>query len=198
MSNPIPDEYADLLVEYPKIMHLKIYIDSEEEELLKEYEKRVEEHNKKMITTPEYIDAGFDLLAPKKWQNPGPEREGTYKLDYKIKCKAQMVYKKEKTTEQKQSTYSTGFYLYPRSSISKIPLRLANSVGIIDASYRGSVMAILDCLSHPAPGYTIERFERLTQICSPDLAPIYVELVKSVEELGRTKRGEGGFGSTGR
>ena len=34
-----------------------------------------------------------------------------------------------------------GYYLYPRSSISKTPLILANSVGIIDSGYRGNIKA---------------------------------------------------------
>jgi dUTPase len=38
----------------------------------------------------------------------------------------------------------------------------------------------------------------LVQICAPGLVPIIVELVDSLEELGETARGEGGFGSTGR
>ena len=41
-------------------------------------------------------------------------------------------------------SFSTGFYLHPRSSISKTKLRLANSTGIIDAGYRGHIMAMFD------------------------------------------------------
>ena len=37
-----------------------------------------------------------------------------------------------------------GYMLVPRSSISKTPLRLANSIGIIDKSYRGKVMVKVD------------------------------------------------------
>ena len=33
------------------------------------------------------------------------------------------------------------YYLYPRSSISKTPLRMSNSTGIIDAGYRGEIIA---------------------------------------------------------
>jgi dUTP pyrophosphatase len=38
----------------------------------------------------------------------------------------------------------TGCLLYPRSSLSKTPYMLANSVGVIDAGYRGEVMAKLN------------------------------------------------------
>ena len=38
------------------------------------------------------------------------------------------------------------YFMYPRSSISKTPLRLINSVGIIDKDYRGNVMGKVVCL----------------------------------------------------
>ncbi len=40
-----------------------------------------------------------------------------------------------------------GYYLYPRSSLSNTPLRLANSVGIIDYTYRGELIAKVDNIS---------------------------------------------------
>ena len=38
---------------------------------------------------------------------------------------------------------------------------------------------------------------RLLQICSPTLAPFEIFKVESDSELGTTRRGSGGFGSTG-
>ena len=87
----------------------------------------------------------------------------------------------------------TAFYMYPRSSLSKTPLRLANSVGIIDAGYRGELMAVLD--NRKTDGsYAVGKGQRLMQICMPNLEPFQVQLVDSLDE---TERGEGGFGSTG-
>jgi dUTP pyrophosphatase len=87
--------------------------------------------------------------------------------------------------------------LYPRSSISKTNLRLANSVGIIDAGYRGHIMAVFD-INNNNNIYVGKAYERYVQICAPGLIPITVEIVNSIEELGeKTERGEGGFGSTG-
>ena len=77
-------------------------------------------------------------------------------------------------------------------------LRLANNVGIIDAGYRGHLMGMFDVLYHDHDLLTVNKFDRLLQICGPELVPIYVELVESKEELGvKTIRGDGGFGSTG-
>ena len=97
----------------------------------------------------------------------------------------------------------TGYYVYPRSSISKSPLRLANNVGIIDSGYRGNVKGAVDCFRgfgtawSECNEYQVEKFSRLFQICSPNLGPVRVILVGSVADLGNTSRGEGGFGSTG-
>lgn len=85
------------------------------------------------------------------------------------------------------------FWLLPRSSISKTPLRMANSVGLIDAGYRGQLMGAVD--SHK--DHACHTGERYFQITAADLMPW--EAIHIVDEIpgGPTKRGEGGFGSTG-
>ena len=84
------------------------------------------------------------------------------------------------------------YYLFPRSSISKTPLRMANSIGLIDGGYRGEIIAMCDNIkSEP---YTAEKGQRLFQLVATDSSPIHFELV---EELEMTTRGTGGFGSTG-
>ena len=46
--------------------------------------------------------------------------------------------------------------------------------------------------------YTVEQGQRVAQLCPPELTcPIYVIIVDSIDELGLTTRGDGGFGSTG-
>jgi dUTP pyrophosphatase len=94
-------------------------------------------------------------------------------------------------------SYNTGYYIHPRSSISKTPLRLANSTGIIDAGYRGSLIGMFDVLHET--DFTGKANDRYVQICAPSLAPIIVEVVSNKEDLElNTERGEGGLGSTGR
>ncbi len=83
-----------------------------------------------------------------------------------------------------------GYMLVPRSSITKTPLRLANSVGIIDPSYRGEIQARVDNLSdQPVEVGNVSLF----QLINGDLSPMYVEFV---EDLSQSERGDGGFGST--
>jgi dUTPase len=97
-----------------------------------------------------------------------------------------------------------GYYLYPRSSIVKTSLRLANSVGIIDSGYRGELIAVVDKHDSSNDWKTVlkrdcKQYDRLFQICSGDLSPFLVEIVENENDLGLiTERGCGGFGSTGR
>jgi dUTPase len=101
-----------------------------------------------------------------------------------------------------------GFYLYPRSSISKTRMRLANSVGIIDAGYRGDLIAAVDTIGLFGSNdiwhvwketlSPIKKYDRYFQVCAPDLSPFLVHIVETEAELGTpTTRGTGGFGSTG-
>ena len=84
-------------------------------------------------------------------------------------------------------------WLVPRSSIVKTPLRLANSLGLIDSSYRGTLRAYVDNRNNDEP-YTLKKGERLFQIATPSLQRPTLKVVK---ELPKTARGENGFGSTG-
>jgi dUTP pyrophosphatase len=181
-------EKCDLLNIYGKFMYLKIFVDSSDNELINKYIQVIKEHNLKIFNNINHIDAGFDLLSPDNLQfNNLPNTIN--KLDYKVTCSARII--------KKDYSYNTGFYMYPRSSISKSKLRLANNVGIIDAGYRGHLIGMFDCISNNIE--IVNKFDRHLQICAPCLIPIIVELVKSREELGEeTVRGSGGFGSTGK
>ena len=83
--------------------------------------------------------------------------------------------------------------LIPRSSTWKTPLRMPNSVGVIDSDYRGEVCALLQNTS----GVIWETLagERLVQGV---IVPVPSVQIQEVEELSETSRGVGGFGSTGK
>lgn len=83
--------------------------------------------------------------------------------------------------------------LVPRSSMSKTPLRCANSVGIIDADYRGELSIAYENIS--CSDYTIFRGERIAQLI---IVPIAVVDVEEAQTLSETERGDGGYGSTGK
>ena len=84
------------------------------------------------------------------------------------------------------------YYLIPRSSISKTPLRMSNSIGLIDGGYRGEIIGMVDNIT--AEDYKVAAGDRLFQLVAMDGSPITFELVDTLSE---TSRGTGGFGSTG-
>lgn len=82
--------------------------------------------------------------------------------------------------------------VYPRSSISKTGLILANSVGVIDSNYRGSVK----CRFKAIPNSTIYNVgDRIAQLIIQPIPNIEFEVV---DELSDTTRGDDGFGSSGK
>lgn len=83
--------------------------------------------------------------------------------------------------------------ILPRSSIgAKTPLRLSNSVGLIDSGYRGELGVLYDNTSDEP--YTIKAGDRIAQLL---VMPSYRFRAKVVDILADSDRGEGGFGSSG-
>ena len=172
----------------PSPLTLYLYVDGGDKTLREKYMDAANKHNDKVDNSP-YPDSGFDLYQPEKIRLVpiNPVLLEIYSCDMKVKA---AMY---------EGVQPVGYYMYPRSSITKTPLRLANSVGIIDSGYRGNLGAKFDEIEGWV-GWESEDYHRLLQICSGTLKPFRVVIVDTVEELnkyGDTERGEGGFGSTG-
>ena len=117
-------------------------------------------------------DTGLDIPMTESITVPGKSQ--AFKIDLGFKA------------EQNQ-----GYMLIPRSSISKTPLRLANSIGIIDKSYRGKVLVKVDNISE-SPFEVLEGECYFQIVAFNGVLPDYTV----VSSISKTKRGEGGFGST--
>lgn len=95
------------------------------------------------------------------------------------------------------------FLILPRSSISKTPLMLANSPGLVDATYRGPLRVAVRHLGTSL--HHVEAGEALFQAVAADLRPrrVAVHFLSELAEAERdgrlppSARGAGGFGSTG-
>jgi dUTP pyrophosphatase len=123
-------------------------------------------------------DSGVDLMTPENGTQTIPTEIDT--INFKICCS--MV---------DSNMRPMSYYLVPRSSICKTPWQMANSIGIIDAGYRGNIMAKVRNMSNK--NATVVKGQSLFQIVAPDLRPIKIVIVDSLSE---TSRGSGGFGST--
>ena len=148
------------------------------------YRESVMKHNENMYHN-EFPDSGFDVYVPKELELSPTQ---VNKVDLFIKC--EMVH------HVNGENIPTGFYMYPRSSIAKTKFRLANNVGIIDSGYRGNLGAMFDVV-YSNDVVKCDKHTRLVQICVPTLVPFKVVIVDSDSELSTTRRGDGGWGSTG-
>lgn len=84
--------------------------------------------------------------------------------------------------------------LFPRSSISKTPLRMANSCGVIDSGFTGEIKVPLYNTSE-VEIRDIEKYDKIAQLV---IVPCMNFELEPVDELDSTERGAGGFGSTGK
>ena len=167
---------------------LKLAIIGQNAELRALYEEAINKHNQS-VRHSEYPNSGFDLFVPEQTVFSSPEFTNANLAQFSNTKMVSMGVKAEMI-----GIRPSAYYLYPRSSISKTPLMLANHVGIIDSGYRGPIIGAFRNLSLGT--YTVEKHTRLLQICHPTLEPFYVELVEE-SDLSETERGSGGFGSTG-
>lgn len=91
-----------------------------------------------------------------------------------------------------------GFYteLFPRSSVTKTNLFLANSIGLIDEGYRGEIMVRFKIAVSDHDDYFsgYKKGDKIAQlVVKKTIRANFIE----VDELSDTERGDGGFGSTG-
>jgi dUTP pyrophosphatase len=85
------------------------------------------------------------------------------------------------------------YLLFGRSGLGvKHGITLANSVGVIDADYRGEI--VVGLINHSDEAFTINPLDRVAQLV---MMPINIMSFNFVSELNETNRGSGGFGSTG-
>ena len=109
---------------------------------------------------------------------------------------------KENTTFQ--ITYGLGIALeipdgfvgliFPRSSIRNTELILSNSVGVVDAGYRGELQATFN----KSNGLDSLAYKVGDRVCQLIIIPHPIVELEEVNELNNTERGAGGFGSTGK
>lgn len=98
----------------------------------------------------------------------------------------------------------TGLHIaIPKGYVGIVKSRSGNAVkkwievgaGVIDADYRGEVKVLLH--NDSDEDVVFNYGDRIAQLCIIKISEADVEPVMSLDELGDTQRGEGGFGSTG-
>ena len=88
----------------------------------------------------------------------------------------------------------TELQIRPRSGLAaKSNISVLNTPGTIDSDYRGEIKIIL--FNHGKEEFTVNNNDRIAQMI---LMPVLKAEFEEVEELPKTVRGSGGFGSTGK
>jgi dUTPase len=171
--------------------------------------------NKGIINKPPNNgDAGYDIVAVSSPRVVGAVYQGLYYTAIShIEYDTEIVIEPEK----KNSIYEFYMLLYPRSSIIKTNLSLANSVGVIDSGYRGNIKVCFKYIIQPEdmkivegktfrgrnakgivssvnPQRIYQKGDKIAQLIPCKHNPINIEYVN---EINTTERGVGGFGSTG-
>jgi len=135
-------------------------------------------------------DSGIDVKCPREIMVHARSQE---KIKLGVRCSVIKQTSLKLQCGEFCTSEPVSFLMLPRSSISKTPLRMSNSVGLIDAGYRGEIMAVVDNISDH--DYIVSEGSRLFQIVNAELKPFD----KVAEDnLSETDRGDGGFGSTGK
>jgi dUTP pyrophosphatase len=84
--------------------------------------------------------------------------------------------------------------ILPRSGLGhKHGIVLGNLVGLIDSDYQGPLM--VSCWNRGATAFTVQPMERIAQLV---IVPVVQAAFRVVDSFDASRRGEGGFGSTGR
>ena len=155
---------------------------------------------------------GFDVVVTSEPEIVGEKYDnGTYKrVDYiQYKTNLKLAVQKERVFSNFGHTdLDYDILAFPRSSVSKYNLVLANCIGLIDADYRGEVLLRFKYIWQPED-YSIGKdkniqgtvnysklYNKGDKVCQLKITKVEnVEFVL-VYELDSTTRGEGGFGST--
>lgn len=85
-------------------------------------------------------------------------------------------------------------FVQPRSGLAvHHGISLVNAPGLIDSKYRGEISVIM--INHdPAQTFSVKRGEKIAQLVIQEILTPEFEVV---DELDKTARGDGGFGSSG-
>lgn len=143
-----------------------------------------------LICESKMADAGIDIPVPADINIPSFMETHGIAAMIDLEIKAVLI-------DEKGDYHS--YFLMPRSSISKTPLSMANSVGLVDCTYRGNVKAAVRNLS--SAEYKCNRGTSLFQLVPRIETSFKYVIVDEKSELfpliNETVRGSGGFGSTG-
>lgn len=153
------------------------------------------------------LELGLDEVEVKVWREDDTVKLPTYAHDDDA-CMDIYVHSVE-YKDDGRVIYHTGLHfklpedyemeIRPRSSITKTIVIIQNTPGCLDEGYTGELMIVMRNLDDPTLSISVYGVgDRVAQIIIRRRERIIWNEVKNLEDLGMTKRGNGGYGSTGK
>ena len=181
-----------LYSEGPYSGNKKILIDNITDKLFNIFDSAVEKYHSYSIELPMTVDIDAGAKVP-TYAHETDAAADLYAMENTI-LQAHTFGNKLRTGVKIQLPEGWLAMILPRSSIgAKTPLRLSNSVGLIDSGYRGELGILYDNTSDEP--YEINAGDRIAQLL---VMPSYRFKSKVVDILADSDRGEGGFGASGK
>ena len=168
----------------------KILVDTVMQKMFDIFDAAVEKYHSYAIELPMTVDSGAQVPT---YAHETDAAADIYALET-VTLEGHTRGNKIRTGIKIQLPEGWQAFILPRSSIgAKTPLRLSNSVGLIDSGYRGELGVLYDNISDEP--YTINAGDRIAQLL---VMPSYRFQAKVVDILADSDRGEGGFGASGK
>lgn len=168
----------------------KILVDTVADKFFTIFNAAVEKYHSYAIELPMTVDAGAKVPT---YAHETDAAADLYAMETTV-VEGNTLGNKIRTGVKIQLPEGWLAFILPRSSIgAKTPLRLSNSVGLIDSGYRGELGVLYDNISDTP--YTINAGDRIAQLL---VMPSYRFQAKVVDILADSDRGEGGFGASGK
>ena len=189
----LKDTIHDILYgEGPYSGNKKVMIDAITEKLFSIFDEAVNKYHSYAIELPMTVDITGGAKVP-TYAHETDAAADLYAMEDQV-IAAHSYGNKIRTGVKIQLPEGWLAMILPRSSMgTKTPLRLSNSVGLIDSGYRGELGVLYDNISDTP--YTINAGDRIAQLL---VMPSYRFQAKVVDILADSDRGEGGFGASGK
>jgi hypothetical protein len=173
----------EIFKEYDKYLYVKIYVDSDDEELTRVYDDLIAEHNRNISK-----NIGFSLVSPINMKT----EENTYKytLWLDVKCVCQLIMRDENLYDDMDVNIDKDTYkLIPIQGIKTLKGVYRHTMPY-DIGYIGNLKVDMEVSKEYEMDdeYTlINKYVYVYDLVNNDIDPVYVERVKTIEELYTTK-----------
>jgi hypothetical protein len=173
----------EIFDDFDKYLYLKIYVDSDDEELKKMYDNIIEEHNRNISK-----NIGFSLISPINMKTE--ENVYNYTLWLDVKCVCQLIVCDETLYDDMDVNIDKDTYrLRPIQGIRSLK-GVHRHTMVYDTDYIGNLKVDMEV----SKKYELDneyiltnKYQYVYDLVNDDIDPVYVERVKSIEELYTTK-----------